>query len=483
VFATGADPANPALTYRVYQRRFGNALVLYKPLSYSNNATGTLADATATTHALDGVYYPLLADGTLGAPVTSITLRNGEGAILVKAAAVVRSFLVTGFPSPATAGAPDDVTVTAVDASGRPVTGYTGTVHFTSSDAWAVLPDDYTFTSADAGAHTFQVTLETAGSQSLAVTDTSNSSLSGSAAVTVNPAAASLFVVAGFPSPVTAGTAGAFTVTAEDPFGNLATGYTGTVTFSSSDGQAVLPGAYTFTTADNGSHTFSAVLKTAGAQSLTVTDSGSAVSGAQAGVTVLPAAATRLSIAAPASVTADTAFTITVTALDPYGNTAAGYTGTVHFSTSAVQALLPADYTFTTADAGVHAFPAGVRLRGVGTQTLTATDIAIRSITGSTSIQVVPRGGGAGLPPAVSVAPGDPGTFSVTGPAGPAAAPGGGAAAVDRFFASLQDGPGKSSTAGGEWGAPLWAGEWQDAIDDPLLLVRGTRRRDDGGRG
>jgi hypothetical protein len=88
LFATGADPANPALTYRVYQRPFGNALVLYKPLSYGNHVTGTLADATATTHALDGTYYPLRADGTLGPPVTSITLRNGEGAILVKAAAV-----------------------------------------------------------------------------------------------------------------------------------------------------------------------------------------------------------------------------------------------------------------------------------------------------------------------------------------------------------------------------------------------------------
>jgi hypothetical protein len=60
--------------------------VLYKPLSYKLGAgTGTTADATATTHRLNGTYRPLRADGTLGPPVTSVTLRNGEGAILVKA--------------------------------------------------------------------------------------------------------------------------------------------------------------------------------------------------------------------------------------------------------------------------------------------------------------------------------------------------------------------------------------------------------------
>jgi hypothetical protein len=85
LFASGTDPANAALTYRVYQRSYSNALVLYKPLSYGHGVTGTLADATATTFALGGTYYQLHSDGTLGPAVTSVTLRNGEGAILVKA--------------------------------------------------------------------------------------------------------------------------------------------------------------------------------------------------------------------------------------------------------------------------------------------------------------------------------------------------------------------------------------------------------------
>ena len=49
-----------------------------------------------------------------------------------------------------------NVTVTALDSTNATVTGYTGTVHFTSSSAGS-LPTDYTFTAGDNGAHTFSV--------------------------------------------------------------------------------------------------------------------------------------------------------------------------------------------------------------------------------------------------------------------------------------------------------------------------------------
>ncbi|VTU01282.1 Uncharacterized protein OS=Vibrio sp. MED222 GN=MED222_09663 PE=4 SV=1 [Gemmataceae bacterium] len=86
VFATGADPANATLSYRVLAREYTNALVLYKPLSYTlGKGEGTTAANTATTHQLGGRYRAVNADGTLGAVVTSVTLMNGQGAILVKA--------------------------------------------------------------------------------------------------------------------------------------------------------------------------------------------------------------------------------------------------------------------------------------------------------------------------------------------------------------------------------------------------------------
>jgi hypothetical protein len=87
LYATGADPANRSLTYRVYGRRYDNALVLYRPVSYALGARspGALGNASATRLALGGTYRILEANGKLGPSVTSVSLRNGEGAILIKA--------------------------------------------------------------------------------------------------------------------------------------------------------------------------------------------------------------------------------------------------------------------------------------------------------------------------------------------------------------------------------------------------------------
>jgi hypothetical protein len=86
VFLTGTDPANPALTYQVFARDYTNALVLYKPRSYKAGVgTGTTGNDTGTYTPLGGTYRQVNADGSLGPVVTAITLRNGEGAVLIKA--------------------------------------------------------------------------------------------------------------------------------------------------------------------------------------------------------------------------------------------------------------------------------------------------------------------------------------------------------------------------------------------------------------
>src|SRR6185295_5684471 len=82
----------------------------------------------------------------------------------------------------------------------------------------------------------------------------------------------------------TAGVVFVFTVTAQDVSNNTANGYTGTVTFSSSDTQATLPANATLTA---GVATFSATLKTAGTKTLTATDTTTAtITGVSSGVTV-----------------------------------------------------------------------------------------------------------------------------------------------------------------------------------------------------
>ena len=66
------------------------------------------------------------------------------------------------------------------------------------------------------------------------------------------PGSTDLLSVTGIPTSVTAGTSETFTVTALSPNGGTDTGYLGTIEFSSTDPQAVLPASYTFTAADDG---------------------------------------------------------------------------------------------------------------------------------------------------------------------------------------------------------------------------------------
>ena len=133
-----------------------------------------------------------------------------------------------------------------------------------------------------------------------------------SGAFDVNPAAAAAFSVTR-PTVATAGSAISVTVTAKDVYNNIATGYLGTIHFTSTDthiGMA-LPADYTFLVGDNGSHTFTGevTLETAGTQ--TVTDMGAtvpAIFGISNSIAVSPAGAAKLLVTAPPTATAGTAF-------------------------------------------------------------------------------------------------------------------------------------------------------------------------------
>src|SRR5262249_23524471 len=145
-----------------------------------------------------------------------------------------------------------------------------------------------------------------------------------------------------------------------DAYGNTVSTYTSTVHFSSSDPQAVLPPDYTYASGDAGTHNFVATFKTVGTQTITVTDTGTGgVSALQFSVNVQAGAAAGLALTGfPSPTTVGVAGAFTVRAYDLYGNTATGYTSTVHFTSSDAAAILPADYTFTAADAGLHTFSA-----------------------------------------------------------------------------------------------------------------------------
>jgi hypothetical protein len=99
-------------------------------------------------------------------------------------------------------------------------------------------------------------------------------------------------------------------------------------------------------------------------------------------------------ITASRTAIAGTPFDVTLRALDLYGNIDTNYQGTMTFSSTDPDpgVVLPADYTFTTGDAGdngVHTFAVGVTLVTVGDQTFTATD-TVSGISGSVIITVSP---------------------------------------------------------------------------------------------
>ena len=338
--------------------------------------SGTACPADTCSAILAGDHTVTGTDGTASG-TTTLHVNAGAATTLV----------VAGLTTPRTAGIAGTITVTARDAYGNTAPIYSGTVHFTSTDGAAILPANSTLT---AGVGTFSVTLKTAGSRSVTATDTLTPSITGTqSGISVTPAAATTLVVAGLTTPRTAGVAGSVTVTARDAYGNTATAYAGTVHFTSTDTQAVLPANATLT---SGVGTFGVTLKTAGSRSVTATDTVTpSITGTQAGIVINPAAATTLVLSGLTTPrTAGVAGTLTVTAKDAYGNTATGYLGTVHFTSTDAKAVLPANYTFIAANAGVHAF--SVTLKTAGTQSVTATDTVTASITGLESGIVVTPG-------------------------------------------------------------------------------------------
>jgi hypothetical protein len=182
----------------------------------------------------------------------------------------------SGLPSTMTAGTPAQVTITVYNPNGTVDTGFTGMIQFSGTDTQELIQPYiyYSFTAADQGVHTFTVTLKSAGTQSLSVIDLSDRLVITQSDIVVQPAAATrLFVISGLPTNVYSGLASSFEVAAYDPYWNIATGYTGTIDFTSSDPGAGLPSNYTFTSADAGIHSFSVLFSALGSQTITATDS------------------------------------------------------------------------------------------------------------------------------------------------------------------------------------------------------------------
>ena len=337
------------------------------PLNY----TFAASDAGSRTFANGAL---LKSSGAQSISATDTLTSSISGTVTASVAPGPAAAFIVGTPATSTAGAGFTTFVDARDAFGNRASSYTGAVSFTSSDAQASLPGPYSFTGTDAGFKSgFSVTFKTAGAPTLTVHDTSITS--SSAAVQVTPAGAQLLLVSGFPNPAIAGATGAFTVTAQDAFGNTASGYSGSVGFTSTDPCATLPAAYPFAAADAGRHSFSATLCRAGAQTISASDTSQpSIAGSQPSIQVVPGSAASFIVSGvPSLVISGAASSVTVDARDGSGNRATSYQGTVRFTSSDASATLPAGTAFASADLGLKTIPGAV-LRTSGTQSLTATD-------------------------------------------------------------------------------------------------------------
>jgi S-adenosylmethionine hydrolase len=344
----------------------------------ATDGTATLPAATQLTAGVGTFTATLRTAGSQLLTSSDAALPASTGSATIQVSPALATHFSVSAPASATAGATSAFTVSALDAFGNLATGYAGTVHFTSSDTGAALPGDATLS---AGFGSFSASLTTAGSETLTAADTTTPSIAGTAALTVSAAAVSRLTLSA-PASAGAGSAFTFTVTARDAFGNVATGYTGTVHFASSDATALLPANVTLA---HGTGSFRATLLHAGGESLIATDTSTASVAGSASIQVNAAATTHFAVAAPATATAGASFSFTVTALDAYGNTAVGYTGTVHFTSADPGASLPAATTLTN---GFGSFSA--TLQRAGGMILTAADASIVGSSGTASIAVSP---------------------------------------------------------------------------------------------
>jgi hypothetical protein len=169
------------------------------------------------------------------------------------------------------------------------------------------------------------------------------------------------------PSTVAAGSSFSVTVTAQDAAGNTVTGYGGTATITSSDGQKVflMPATVQLI---NGTATVTATLDIA--TTVTLTAKAGSLTGTSTNITVNPAAPASFVVSAPSTATAGIGFPVTITAKDRFNNLCTNYSGAATLASSDGQTVI---YTLTTQLVWAHGTTsATVKVDKAAAVTLTA---------------------------------------------------------------------------------------------------------------
>ena len=221
---------------------------------------------------------------------------NGTLAVTVVPSVYLERFEVTGIEDMWEDNY-SDVTVEAIDNYGGTFEDYEGTIIFSSDPSSDVtLPLDYTFVPGDMGIHTFPmaVSFDEPDTYNVSVEDSVDDTKIGwQEDIIIEDLYADALVLSA-PTEVTEAASFSVTVTAYHQYDEVFTEYDGhQVTFTSSDGAAVLPVDYTFVPGDNGVHEFTDALSlsTLGSQTVTVTDTADGTLTDTATINVIAAAA------------------------------------------------------------------------------------------------------------------------------------------------------------------------------------------------
>jgi photosystem II stability/assembly factor-like uncharacterized protein len=219
IAALAVDPTNNLVAYAVRDRFTGGpGGHVFKTTNGGatwTDISGNLPDVPVNALALDrrtglvyagtdaGVYvtnnggtsWVALGAGLPNVRVTGLELNAAQNILAAATAGrglweiAVAHLRVLPSVSSIQAGVPFKLTVSALDPFNTVIgNGYTGTVHFTSSDGYAALPGDYAFQSGDNGLHTFAgVVLQSVLAQTVTAADTLNGAVAGSNTVSVTP--------------------------------------------------------------------------------------------------------------------------------------------------------------------------------------------------------------------------------------------------------------------------------------------------------
>ncbi len=172
---------------------YNNTIIKYNGTShfYSTDPAAVLpSDSTFQNDDYGVKVLPVMLK-TKGTHVVSVvdllssTVNGSSNAIDVTSGIPTR-FSVSA-PTTANPGTGFNLAISAMDAFNNVVDWYTGMVHFTSTDAGAVLPGNYTFQAGDYGNRIFSASLLNTPTQSISVNDAVANTINGSSgAITVS---------------------------------------------------------------------------------------------------------------------------------------------------------------------------------------------------------------------------------------------------------------------------------------------------------